>query len=352
MTLTRTSQSVAQLGSSHGYRLEGDLAFLNAEILCDESRLTGQEWALQLCTDKGIKFAELPLGLLNPNGTGCIVVSGSSYALPPAGEGPHLVSMVLVSGFDGALDTVEDFASYEQAVSFLQPRMGGTICSGFTNDEITFDIARIENPRDGDNISGTLALELWALDSEYAGGDWTGVPVASLVLGSLSGQTEWTDCHVTTHAGPLPEAGHLTLMLREWTPAGYVTRDFRALARPSGSPAKAEKATKATAEKKAKAPAEAKTKAAEKAAPVAAAAAPVAEKAKAAAPVAAAAAAATPGVSINTASAAELSDIKGVSNALAKAIVAGRPYAKLDDVVSAKGMGEKLLKKIRASLKL
>ena len=65
---------------------------------------------------------------------------------------------------------------------------------------------------------------------EYAGGDWTGVPVASLVLGSLSGQTEWTDCHVTPHAAPLPEAGHLTLMLREWTPAGYVTRDFRALA--------------------------------------------------------------------------------------------------------------------------
>ncbi|HMT81775.1 MAG TPA: helix-hairpin-helix domain-containing protein, partial [Azonexus sp.] len=88
---------------------------------------------------------------------------------------------------------------------------------------------------------------------------------------------------------------------------------------------------------------------AEKVAP--AAAAPVAEKAKAAAP-APAAAVATAGVSINTASAAELGAIKGVSSALAKAIVAGRPYAKLDDVVSAKGMGEKLLKKIRANLKL
>lgn len=349
MTLTRSSQPVAQLGSSHGYRLEGDLAFLNAEILCDEARLTGQEWALQLCSDKGIKFAELPLGLLNPNGTGCILVNGSTYALPPAGDGPHIVSMVLVSGFDGVLDTIEDIASYEQAVSFVQPRMEGTICSGFTNDEITFDIARIENPRDADNISGTLALELWALDSEYAGGDWTGVPVASLVLGSLNGQTEWTDCHLTTHAGPLPEAGHLTLMLREWTPAGYVTRDFRVLARPSTTPAKAEKAKAKTAEKKVKAPAEAKSKAAEKVAP--AAAAPVAEKAKAAAP-APAAAVATAGVSINTASAAELGAIKGVSSALAKAIVAGRPYAKLDDVVSAKGMGEKLLKKIRANLKL
>ena len=37
----------------------------------------------------------------------------------------------------------------------------------------------------------------------------------------------------TTHAGPLPPTGHLTLMLREWTPAGYVTRDYRTLARPS-----------------------------------------------------------------------------------------------------------------------
>lgn len=330
----RSSNPVAHLGSSHGYRLDGDLAHLNAEILCDESRLTGQEWALQLWTDEGIKIAELQIGLLHPNGTGCIMVSGTTTALPPASQGPHIVSMILTSGFSGQFGTIEDCASYVQPVSFVQPRMQGTVCSGFTHDEITFDIARIENPRDADNVSGTLALELWSLDSPYTGGAWTGIPVASVVLGTLNGQTEWTGSRFTTHAGPLPESGHLTLMLREWTPAGYVTRDYRALARPSIAPA-----AKATASPKV---AEAKPS-------QAAAASTPAKKAPASAKPAPASAT---GVSVNTASAAELSAVKGISDGLARAIVAGRPYAKLDDVVRAKGMGPKLLAKVRTDLKL
>jgi len=44
---------------------------------------------------------------------------------------------------------------------------------------------------------------------------------------------------------------------------------------------------------------------------------------------------------------AELAAVKGVSQALAAAIVAARPYAGLDDLVKAKGMGEKLLAKLR-----
>lgn len=330
MTLALASNPVARLGHSHGYRLDGDLAHLNAEILCDEARLTGQEWALQLWTDAGTKIAELPLGLLHPNGTGCIAINGTATALPPAGEGPHLVSMILVSGFGGQLDCIEDGASYAQPVSFVQPRLSGTVCACFTNEQITFDIARIENPRDADNVSGTLALELWALDSPYGGGAWTGTPVANVVLGTLNGQSEWSGSRFTTHAGPLPPTGHLTLMLREWTPAGYVTRDYRALARPSTAPAVTEARTEAALETKH--PAAAKT-------------APAKPAAKTAEPASAT------GVSINTASAAELSAVKGISNGLARAIVAGRPYAKLDDVVRAKGMGPKLLAKVRADLK-
>ncbi len=364
MTLTlssqRSSNPVASLGTSHGYCLDGDIAHLNAEILCDESRLTGQEWALQLLTDEGVVIAELQLGLLQPNGTGCITVNGSCTALPPAGEGPHAVSMILLSGF-GIADTIEDLASYTQSVCFVQPRLQGTVCSGFTDDQITFDIARIENPRDADNVSGTLALELWALDTAYVGGAWAGVPVASLILGTLNGESAWEDCRYTTHAGPLPAEGQLTLMLREWTPAGYVTRDYRALARPSVSPAKAERKPKAAAPKaKAKAKVEteietkvegeAKAKPAAKAAsakkPATEAAKPVAEK-----PVAAPAAVAGT-VSINSASLAELSAVKGISDAVAKAIIAARPFAKLDELTRAKGVGEKLLEKLRGNLKL
>lgn len=338
----RSSNPVASLGNSHGYCLDGDIAHLNAEILCDESRLTGQEWALQLLTDEGIKIAELQLGLLQPNGTGCIAVSGSVTALPPAGEGPHIVSLILLSGF-GNPDTIEDLASYPQPVSFVQPRVQGTVCSCFTNDEITFNIARIENPRDENNISGTLTLELWALDSQYTGGAWTGVPVASLVLGTLSGRSAWTDCSYTTHAGPLPADGHLTLMLREWTAAGYLTRDYRALARPTVSPLSADSKPKTEAPKAIIAASPAKDKATEKAAP---AKNPAAKKAKPAAATVAST------VSINSASLAQLSAVKGINEVLAKAIIAARPFAKLDDLIRAKGVGEKLLEKLRGSLKL
>ena len=330
----RSSHPVAQLGRSHGYRLDGDLVHLNAEILCDEARLTGQQWALQLWTDQGIRIAELPLGLLHPNGTGCLAVSGTTSALPPAGEGPHIVSMLLLAGCGDQLDSIEDLASYAQPVSFVQPRLRGTVCSSFKQDEISFDIARIENPRDADNVSGTLALELWALDSPYAGGAWSGIPVASLILGTLNGQSEWTGARFTTHAGPLPATGHLTLMLREWTPAGYLTRDYRVLARPSSNPARKDA--------KLQAPAETKNKAAAKAVPTGESIAGQATPAPAAAP----------GVSINAASTAELGAVKGISNAVAKAIVAARPYLTLDDVVRAKGMGQKLLDKVRGALKL
>jgi hypothetical protein len=323
----RSSNPVARLGSSHGYRLDGDLAHLNAEIICDEARLTGQQWALQLWADSGVKIAELQLGLLHPNGSGSLLVSGSASALPPAGEGPHIVSMTLASGAGSQLDRIEDVASYAQPVSFVQPRLRGTVCSGFTNDQITLDIARIENPRTADNVSGTLALELWALDSPYNGGAWSGIPVASLVLGTLNGQSEWAGSRFTTHAGPLPTTGHLTLMLREWTPAGYVTRDYRMLARPSVTLTKEESGPQASA--KAHGQPAAPAKAVKQAEPAAAT-----------------------GVSINTASVAELKAIKGISEGLARAIVAGRPYARLDDVVRAKGMGSKLLAKIRAGLKL
>lgn len=328
----RSTNPVAQLGNSHGYYFEGDLAHLNAEVVCDESRLAGQTWALQLWSDESVKIADLPLGELQTNGSGYVSVIGSTTILPPAGQGAHSISLALVSGND----TVEDSANYPQAVQFVQPRLQGTVCCSFVAEQITLDIERIENPRLADNVSGTLALELWALDAAYAGADWAGIPVASVVLGTLNGQGEWSACRVTTHAGPLPASGHLTLMLREWTPAGYVTRDYRELARPSTLAAveaevaieekpKAAKKTKASAKKDVKSKEESK----------------VSEKpAKAT------------GVSVNTASEAELTAVKGISDAVARAIIAARPFASLDDLVRAKGMGAKLLEKVRGEFKL
>lgn len=322
LTSNRASQPVARLGQSHGYCFDGDLATLNAEILCDESRLCGQLWALQLWTDEGIRIAELPLGQLAINGSGNHNISGSTTACPPASTGPHIISMLLVSQLPGEETAIQDIASYPQPSSFIQPRLQGTVCSGFHDGRIRFDIARIANPRPAQNISGTLVLELWALDQPYIGGAWTGTPVASLVLGTLAGEDAWHDCQYTVPAGPLPATGHLTLMLREWTTAGYLTRDYRSLVRPTVDlaeiPTPAESAAKTSAKqtKLVESPSSADI------------------------------------VSINKASAKELAAVKGISKPMAAAIVAARPYAKLEDVIRAKGMRQKLLERLRAALTL
>lgn len=315
---------IARLGASHGYAIDGDSARLNAEILFDASRLCGQHWALQLWADDAVKIAELPLGLLPNDGSGCVRVDGLAAAFPPAGQQARTVTLQLVNDRDG----VNDRAAYQQPLCVAQPRLNGTVCCSFGEQRITLAIAGIENPRSADNLSGTLALELWALDAPYGGGAWSGTPVASLVLGTLAGQGTWLDVEYSSHAAPLPETGTLTLMLREWTPAGYVTRDYRELARPGRTPAAAEETPAVAA-----APVAPTIKAAEKSA----------EKAVEKAGSAPAAA----GVSVNRAGAAEIGAIKGISGKLARAIVAGRPYRALDDLVKVKGMGPKLLERLR-----
>ena len=57
-------------------------------------------------------------------------------------------------------------------------------------------------------------------------------------------------------------------------------------------------------------------------------------------------------VSINTASEAELAAIKGLSKTVAAAIVAARPFKQVDDLLTVKGVGTKLLDKLKGNLGL
>ena len=116
------------------------------------------------------------------------------------------------------------------------------------------------------------------------------------------------------------EDNTLTLMLREWTSQGYVTRDYRVLsltrakieAKPETVAAKPQNPT-TSRKKKPEAKANAK-------------------------------------ISINHASADELATVKGLSAKVVAAIIAGRPFADLEALCSVKGMGEKLLAKVRTQL--
>lgn len=339
-----------QLGENHGYRFDGDFVHLNADVNFSDDDLGADAiWSLQLWASDngfsgtelaGVKVAELAIAPM----LGGIVASACCHAIPPAGAADHVLALALVAcAADGQVH-VRDLAVYESAENFFQPRLVGNVSCTLKDGSAELAIEAIANPRAEDNLSGTLALEVWALDTPYAGGDWTGSPVASVIVGILGGGNQWTDCQFNVPAAMPAEGAALTVMLREWTPAGYVTRDFRNVA---VVPSKAEAAVKAKPAAKAKAAAKPKAAVAAKPAEV-----KQAEVAVAAKPGKASAKAAAKPVSVNRASEDELAALKGLPREVARAIIAARPYASLDDVCKAKGMGLKKLAKLRDLLAL
>lgn len=357
MTCNSSAPSSVRLGANHGYRFDGDFVHLNAEVdfsACDPG--AEHSWALQLWASdsgfaagqlSGVKVAELAIepqaGLL---ATACC------HAMPPAGAVEQTLALALVSYGADARPKVRDLAIYATRESFCQPRLNGVVSCTLTDGVAVIAIDAIANPRAADNLSGTLALEVWALEAPYAGGAWAGSPVASAVVGVLAGGNEWTNCLFTVPAVPPAAGAALTVMLREWTPAGYVTRDYRNIAT---APLQVEKTampavditetakTKPLASEgtldKAKTPAARPEK-------------PLQETVKKPARKVAAGKSAAKAVSVNRASEAELLAVKGLPPSVARAIVAARPFATLDEVCTAKGMGPKMLAKLRDLLVL
>lgn len=374
--------TAARLGANHGYRFDGDFVHLNAEVSFADSALTSEQaWSLQLwasdcgfngAAPAGIKVAELPIVPV----PGTVVATGLCNAMPPAGTGNQVLGLALVASAADGQTEVRDLAVYPAGENFLQPCLIGNVACALVGSAVELSIETIANPRAADNLSGTLALEIWALDAPYAGGAWAGSPVASQVLGVLGGGNDWAACRFTIPAAVPAVGAALTVMLREWTPAGYVTRDYRNFAgapvevvaqEPEAAPkvevkpvseaaplleekkpeARKPEAKKAEAkmpkEKKAKAK-KSEAKKQEEKKPELKTAAVVTEKA--------AGVAISKAVSVNRASEAELLAIKGLPSAVARAIVAARPFATLDDVCKAKGMGPKLLAKLRDQIAL
>lgn len=57
-------------------------------------------------------------------------------------------------------------------------------------------------------------------------------------------------------------------------------------------------------------------------------------------------------VDVNTADEAELASLPGIGPVIAKRIVAGRPYASVDDLDRVKGIGEKTLARLRSRARI
>ena len=236
--------------------------------------------------------------------------------------------------------------------SSVAPVLVGNCAYAITADRVQISLDQILNPRDVNDISGTLAIELWALPQAYQGDEFTGVALASTEIGSVFGQHSLNQCEYDlVFTAPPQGSWNVTLMLREWTSVGYITRDFMNFPVPYEVASVEEVAPEAvatievaTAEVAAPEVVETTEAVASDvvvvAAPVKKAAAPKKAKSKKAA--------ATPASKLdwNTASEAEIASLKGVSSKLAATIVAARPFTGLDQVLAVKGMGKKLLDKL------
>ncbi|MDD2724690.1 MAG: helix-hairpin-helix domain-containing protein [Methylovulum sp.] len=203
------------------------------------------------------------------------------------------------------------------------------------NDQVIITIAEIANNRDADNISGTLAIELWAVAQPYRGGDFNGLALAGNSIGELYGQHFLADCrYEMAFQEPGDGTWYLALMLREWTEVGYITRDYINFDLPYIV------GTKPTIVRSDESNiinvsfADNNKPSVKK----------VSKNAKAAKK--------PTSVSLNQASLEEIEALKGVSKKLAENIVSERPFESLDEVLKVKGIGSRLLDKIRQFITL
>lgn len=198
-----------------------------------------------------------------------------------------------------------------------QLALSGQCAYAVEGARVVLTIEQIANNRPLDNLSGTLAVELWALAQPYTGGLFEGQPLAATMLGELRGAHVLNDCRYDLIFTP-PTAGYeyFTLMLREWENGAFVTRDWQSIEVPAATETVVEAAVTEAA--------------------------PVPETAAVVAP-----AVVKKGISINTATEAEIAAVQGVSKKIASAIVAQRPYQTLDKLKKVKGVGEKVFKKLK-----
>jgi competence ComEA-like helix-hairpin-helix protein len=344
-TARRQDQPV-RLGARHGYRIEGDQAFINAELSLPPY-LSGGHWALELwaCPSphqngdlSGVRISEVALDLPTPLAPYVHQVNARSDArLPLQGQAYAMVLALVERCSDGA-SILHDFANYSERQSFAAPRFVGSAGYALEGEELILRADALENPRALGNLSGSLALELWA---EAAHAPSARHRLGVLELACIGGQAQLSNVEGRARF-TAPPAGtwRLALVLSEWTEAfGFIARDRREFSLPFEQLA-------ALPAPEAPAPVTAVT-------PVAApAAAPVAAAVPAAAPPAVAAPVARAGVSIQTASVEELAKVNGLNPKLAKEIVKARPFKSLNDLLKIKGIGEKTLQRLKALLTL
>lgn len=206
-------------------------------------------------------------------------------------------------------------------------------------DRITLTIQQINNHREISNLSGTLAVELRGYRQ-----DGIEAVLASTTIGQLSGQHYVPNCEYDL-IFTAPDAGQwqLALELREWDGSNYMLIDSQPFDVPyvaTWQPTIVEPTISQTSKENVvnidEAPSShvAHTIKSKKSAKQ--------EKSNENSEL----------ISINQSSLEELTSVKGMPKKVAKEIVEKRPHTSWDALLKIKGMGPRMLKKLKKALKL
>jgi len=235
------------ISGNSGYSRHCDTVSLFADRIdnANSTNVSSDNLALQLwaCQSpyyggnlEGWKLAEIQLGPLQANHYLTSIKSDVRASFPEYGD--YAIALVIAEWDGEGFNRVHDYHNFSNRDAFLHPRLEGSVGYHFIDERrLVFNVERIYNPRDLENTSGTLVLELWALPEPYNGGAFNGHALACKTLGSLNGGESWQDCTYELKMSQ-PQAGSysLALMLREWVGDGYVTRDHTNFAYPVAFP--------------------------------------------------------------------------------------------------------------------
>ena len=375
----------ARLGANHGYPIHGDVARLHADVEGLHSAQTVESWALQLWACEmphtggpvtGIKVAETTLTGTEHADTQPLRLDVAADAFVPGGQRDYAMVLVLASGAHGHYQ-VHDFANYPDRQRFMTPHLEGSVGYRVDGDHVVLEAEAIRSPRSADNISGSLSLELRAVAQPYLGGSIEGQLLGRADLGRLAGQGALGPVEARVpFTAPASGDWHVVMTLREWTDAaGYVTRDHARFPIPYVAdrepavtavrtenvgrgpldPADAVLAAEEEAPRELLAAAVAATVATDRQTPARETAAKTVVTDRGV-PASAVRTPARPTesakVSVNQATAEQIAAVKGLSPKLAKEIVRGRPYASLSALLDVRGIGPKLLEKLRPYLSI
>ncbi|MCL2448772.1 MAG: DUF2934 domain-containing protein [Polyangiaceae bacterium] len=235
-----------RIGGNHGYRIDGDTVSLNADLWIAQDGPVRAGRALQLwACDRpyeggvlqGVKVAEIAVTLPAATVGTTVRLEAETVGHMPSGRREFAMTLVLAAREPDTLEQVEDFANYANRHLFQIPYFEGTVGYSLEGDSVLLTVDGVCNPRPEESLSGSMALELWALANPLSNDSLDGVLLARAEVGQVSGQRSLGPLGYRVHLGsPPPGQWWLALLLREWTATGLVTRDSRTFEVPFDSP--------------------------------------------------------------------------------------------------------------------